>query len=211
MRVAIEANIGAGKTTIIERIRETFPDVPTYLEPVEAWRDILKAFYANKNRWALALQMTVLKEYVGGDRYRAPTYVSERSAYSCRYVFGQTLFGEGSLTEKEWKVFKDYFDGFVDVHPDRIIYVRTDPATCLARVEKRARDVEEGGVTLEYLQKLHFQYENLAKYFPGEVRVVDGDRSANDVYKDVENILREWTTVGQTVGQTERTVGRAKP
>ena len=54
MRVAIEANIGAGKTTIIERIRETFPDVPTYLEPVEAWRDILKAFYANKNRWALA-------------------------------------------------------------------------------------------------------------------------------------------------------------
>ena len=199
MHIAIEANIGAGKSTILARLRAAlFPNLEIRPEPVEAWKDMLEAFYANKNRWAFALQMTVLKEYVGDravvdDRV---VVVSERCAYSCRYVFGQALFGEGLLTEKEWSLFKGYFDVFATM-PDRIVYVRTDPATCLQRVEQRAGNVPgDRGVTLEYLQKLHFQYENLTKYFPGEVRVVDGDRSENDVYKDVEDILREWIFPG---------------
>jgi len=196
MHVAIEANIGAGKSTILARLRAAFPNLEIRPEPVEAWKDMLEAFYANKNRWAFALQMTVLKEYAVGGRAVVGDRVSERCAYSCRYVFGQALFGEGLLTEKEWSLFKGYFDVFATM-PDRIVYVRTDPATCLRRVGKRAGNVPgDRGVTLEYLQKLHFQYENLAKYFPGEVRVVDGDRSENDVYKDVEDILREWIFPG---------------
>lgn len=201
MHIAIEANIGAGKSTILSRLRTAFPneDLETRPEPVEAWKDMLEAFYANKNRWAFALQMMVLKEYIGsgaertgGGRAERTVVVTERCAYSCRYVFGQALFGEGLLTEKEWNLFKGYFDVFATM-PDRIVYVRTDPAICLQRVGKRAGNVPgDRGVTLEYLQKLHFQYENLAKYFPGEVRVVDGDRSENDVYKDVEDIVREW-------------------
>jgi deoxyadenosine/deoxycytidine kinase len=192
MRIAIEANIGAGKSTIIAALREAFPDVPMHVEPVDAWRDMLAAFYDNRNRWAFALQMMILKEYVGPKYRGKKTFVSERCMYSCRYVFGQTLFSEGSLTEKEWKLFKDYCDAFeADVAPDVIVYVRTDPATCLERIAARGRPAEEP-MTLEYLQKLNFQYENIVKYFPGVVRVVDGDRAANVVYKDVENIVREY-------------------
>lgn len=64
--------------------------------------------------------------------------------------------------------------------PDGFVYLRTDPATCLKRLQKRQRS-EEGGVSLDYLQNLHEKHEawlgNALKYKarpPFGVRVLLG-------------------------------------
>jgi deoxyadenosine/deoxycytidine kinase len=192
MHVAIEANIGAGKSTVMTKIRDHFLHVPMYQEPVDAWGDALQLFYTNKSRWSFMLQMKILYEYLS-PRYSEPDdVITERCAYSSRYVFGQTLFSEGSLGENEWRVYKQYYDAFnARLEPDVIIYLKTDPKTCLERIQKRGRSMEDG-ITLEYLQKLNFQYETMVKYFKGKVvHVIDGSRSENEVYKDVVDVLTQ--------------------
>jgi deoxyadenosine/deoxycytidine kinase len=191
MHVAIEANIGAGKSTIMTKIRDHFLHVAMYQEPIEAWDDALRLFYTNKSRWSFMLQMRILYEYLSPRYSEAKDVITERCAYSSRYVFGQTLFSEGSLSENEWRVYKEYYDAFdARLEPDVIIYLKTDPKTCLERIQKRARSMETSGITLEYLQKLNFQYETMMKYFKGKVvHVIDGTKSENEVYKDVVDVL----------------------
>jgi deoxyadenosine/deoxycytidine kinase len=189
MHVAIEANIGAGKSTVMVKIRDHFLHVPMYQEPIDAWDDALRLFYKNKSRWSFMLQMRILYEYLSPKYSESDDVITERCAYSSRYVFGQTLFSEGSLNENEWRVYKEYYDAFdACLEPDVIIYLKTDPKTCLERIQKRGRSMEDG-ISLEYLQKLNFQYETMMKYFKGTLHVIDGTRSENEVYKDVVNVL----------------------
>jgi deoxyadenosine/deoxycytidine kinase len=187
VRIAIEANLGAGKSTVLRKLRERHPNILVYEEPLNAWEDLLELFYANRSRWAMALQMRVLLDRLD-PKYKS-SCVMERCIYSCRYVFAQTLFSDGSLSEKEWKLFKEYYDTFKDeVDPNIIIYLRADPSVCLERVRQRHRNGEEH-ISIDYLQKLHFQYENMFKYYPGRVVVVDAAQDPEKVYKDVENIV----------------------
>lgn len=187
VRIAIEANIGVGKSTVLRKLHENHPHILVFQEPLHAWEDLLQLFYANRSRWAMALQMRILLDRLD-PKYKT-SCVMERCIYSCRYVFAQTLFSDGSLSEKEWKLFKEYYDAFKDeVDPDIIIYLKADPAVCMERIQGRRRDGEEH-VSLDYLQKLHFQYENMSKYYPGRVITVDASRDPEKVYKDVENIV----------------------
>lgn len=192
MRVAIDANIGAGKSTVLEAIQKAYPDVAVYQEELEAWNDLLTLFYANKSRWAFALQMRILLEYLKAGSTTTTTkktVITERCLHSSRYVFAQTLYGEGALSEKEWHVYKEYYDCFDDkAVPDVLIYIKTDPETCWDRVRKRARPSEET-ITLDYLKKLNFQYDTMVKYFPGTVHVVDGSGSEAAVFENVKEIL----------------------
>lgn len=191
MYVAIEANIGAGKSTVMKKIRDHFLHVPMYQEPIDAWGDALRLFYTNKARWSFMLQMRILYEYMSPRYSESDNVVTERCAYSSRYVFGQTLFSEGSLSENEWCVYKEYYDAFnARLEPDVIIYLKTDPKTCLERIQKRGRSIEDG-ISLEYLQKLNFQYETMMKYYKGSLHIIDGTKSENEVYKDVVDVLTE--------------------
>jgi len=193
MRVAIDANIGAGKSTVLEAVRRAYQNVVVRQENVDAWTDILALFYANKNRWAFALQMRILLDALkaaGGaaGAAGAAVVVTERCTYSSRYVFAQTLYGEGALSEKEWLLYKEYYDCFETAVPDVLIYIKTDPETCWERIRKRARPSEET-ITLDYLKKLNFQYDTMVKYFPGTVHVVDGSGSEAAVFENVKEIL----------------------
>lgn len=192
MRIAIDANIGAGKSTVLDAVQRAYPDVSVHQEKIESWKDLLTLFYANKSRWAFALQMRILLEYLkaaASSDSTATVVITERCLHSSRYVFAQTLYGEGALSEKEWLVYKEYYDCFDDkAVPDVLIYIKTDPETCYERVKKRARPAEET-ITLDYLKKLNFQYETMIKYFPGTVHVVDGSGSETAVFENVREIL----------------------
>jgi deoxyadenosine/deoxycytidine kinase len=185
MRIAIEANIGAGKSTLLQSLMESFPDLPIHPEPVDEWGEWLPLFYGNKSRWGFSFQMQVLLSYLRGTF--EPDCVMERCAYSCRYVFGQSLYSDGFISEKEWQLFKEYYDEF-GWNPDAIIYIRATPEVCHQRIQKRARP-GESDITIDYLKKIDFQYENLNRYFQDKVFIVDGNQSAEKVFKDVSSIL----------------------
>jgi thymidylate kinase len=98
-------------------------------------------------------------------------------------VFGQLLFNQNLLAQKEWDLFRSVADMFT-WEPDAIIYIACPPEVCLERMRARARPAE-AHVTLEYLHKIDFMYTHMLKYFSGRVIQVDGSRPLADVYSDV--------------------------
>lgn len=201
MKIAIEANIGAGKSTLLGSLAHAFPRLPIHPEPVDEWRDWLPLYYANKSRWGFSFQMQVLLSFLS-PKFES-SCIMERCAYSCRYVFGQTLYSEGCISEKEWHLFKEYYDAF-GWNPEYVIYLHTDPEVCFERVKKRARD-GEGDIKLDYLKKIDFQYANLLRYFPGKVFVVDGNQSPEKVFENVVGIINGLYAQGSERGDVLKT------
>lgn len=84
----------------------------------------------------------------------------------------------------------------IDCQVDLVVYLRTDPQTCLARVMGRGRP-EEAGVTLGFLQDLHQLHEDwlVGERFPsyGPVVVLDADL-------DLPAMLQKYRTLGASIG-----------
>jgi deoxyadenosine/deoxycytidine kinase len=98
------------------------------------------------------------------------------------------------LCEEELMLFDKLFMNF-GWDQDVMIYVRTPPEVCFARMHNRGRDCEMGGVSLEYLQKLDKKHEDMMAYVrqsKPQIRIIeiDGVASADDVFDNVMNVLR---------------------
>lgn len=199
MIVSIEGNIGSGKSTVLSHLEYLYKhqniDVVCYPEPVEEWQTCLENFYKDMTRWSFALQMKILLTYVKRKprNHDKKLHLYERSCAASKNVFAQSLFNAGTLSEREWALYKCYYDS-VAWQPDVIIYLRTDPEVCMTRLRGRDRKCETT-LDFEYLQKLHFHYNNLAKYFDGKVIVVDtNDKSIIQVCAEVFDTLSSLRT-----------------
>ncbi len=87
----------------------------------------------------------------------------------------------GLMSPQQRDMYVHLFHGLKNVfpvsEPAAVIYLRTPPETCLARLQKRNRS-EEVGVSLSYLQSIHGWHE---KWLSSEtqtrpVLVLDGER-----------------------------------
>ena len=199
----LEGNIAASKTTTCGALEAT-GRVGVIYEPVLYWEEeydenILDLFYSDPARWAFMFQLAAFSS-------RAKTWqevlaltdhsnvILDRSIYSDRNIFAESLYEQGLMTLTEFQVYKDVWTFLVDqycVEPEKIIYIRTSPETCLKRIKTRGRKEEEG-ITLKYLQMLHDKHEtwlagtNTPYLTKGQpyVIVVDGE---NEV--DVDSLL----------------------
>jgi deoxyadenosine/deoxycytidine kinase len=179
MRISIEGNIASSKSSLLQLLHEK-GGYAVYPEPVHEWGEWLQLFYQDTKRWAFGFQMKVLSSFV---REYDEHSIVERSMLSVRHVFGQLLFNQNLLAQKEWDLFRSVADMFT-WEPDVIIYIACPPEVCLQRMHARARPAE-AHVTLEYLHKIDFMYTRMLKYFSGRVIQVDGSRPLADVYSDV--------------------------
>ena len=62
IKICIEANIGAGKTSVLSKINEK-TRLPIFLEPVNQWSHWLKLFYENPGRWGFTFNIEVLLSF----------------------------------------------------------------------------------------------------------------------------------------------------
>jgi len=187
MQICIEGNIGSGKSTVCEALQNKgFQVIP---EPIEEWKEWLSLFYSDRKRWAFSFQMKVLASHVAMGQGQGDIVILERSMLAGRYVFAQMLYNQMDITDKEWTVYKNYFD-IVERWPDVIVYIRLDPQVCLQRIQNRAREGEQI-ITAEYLHKVDFQYSNFLKYAATKipVHIIDGNTSAEQVLQSILNVL----------------------
>lgn len=170
MRISIEGNIGSGKSTCLAALAAAFPEVACFPEPVDEWAELLDLFYRHPAEWALPFNLKVLLSF------RAPaahaTCLVERSPLSCRHVFSQLMYNEGTMNCQEWELFKEYH-GVLGWEPDVIFFVHTPAAECLRRIGTRGRECEQG-IDAAYLERLEFQYANMLRFANVPVVRFDG-------------------------------------
>jgi deoxyadenosine/deoxycytidine kinase len=182
MRIVIDGNIGSGKTTVIEKLYKRYPKV--YPEPIQEWKEWLKKFYSDMNKNALGFQLKVLKTHI--DRKKYPTGIFERSPLSCQMVFGKILHQDKLIDDLEFNLCQEYFHDFGWV-PNKIVYLRCSPETCLERIRNRNRESEDK-IPLDYLTKIHNNYEELYST-RNDVIIIDAEKDENEVYNIITHLL----------------------
>lgn len=159
--VLVAGNIGAGKTSLTERLGKRLGWQTAY-ESVDD-NPYLADFYANMESWAFHLQVFFLG-------HRAEQHVQlaksgnsaiiDRSIYEDAEIFARAAVELGTLTERDYQTYRQVFDLVVGnlPKPDLLIYLRTSVPVLLDRIRARGREME-GAVTHDYLELLERLYE----------------------------------------------------
>jgi deoxyadenosine/deoxycytidine kinase len=192
VRISIEGNIAAGKTTVFESLEKEFPDSNFFREPVRQWGELLELYYEDREAWALPLNLKILLSFRESIKY--DDAFIERSPVTCKNVFTQMLYKDETLSPRNWELFSEFYD-VIGWSPDVMIYIDTPAAVCLERVHKRGTVYETASVDIQYLRRVEFHYETMIKKLeldgsPIKVVRVDGSVSPHELAKRVVDIAR---------------------
>jgi thymidylate kinase len=175
VRIAIEGNIGAGKTTQLDMLRE----IPVFREPIHMWP--LEEFYKDPVANSFLMQTSVLANFPDGG-----PGVYERSTLASKEVFKQ------NMTEHEELTYEMLYQK-LGWDPDYWIFLESDPAKCFARVNKR-KYTGDSYVTLDYLKKIDERYKKLYTSVKERSFVVNADRPLHEVHGSIYEIIKKLTT-----------------
>jgi deoxyadenosine/deoxycytidine kinase len=159
--VALDGNIGAGKSTLAGELRRRGRTV--IVESVDdGWGDTLAKFYEDPKRWCFLLQTRILidmREQLDEARESSDNYVFiERSPRSA-LVFVEQSFADGNLTETERAVYRE-LQKRLGWRPHHAAYLDVPAEECARRMRQRAR-AAENGVSNEYVASIGARYKSM--------------------------------------------------
>ena len=180
--ISLDGNIGGGKSTMLQHMRNTFPEWNFIDEPVDSWmtlkdengKNLLELFYQDKTRWSYTLQNCAfitrhkkVKDAVEDWKKRCLTdptqaknnvFITERSVATDRYVFAEMLRDAGDLNPLEWELYLSWYNVFAELNPiNAVIEVTTPFGICKDRIAIRGRQGEEN-IPMTYLEALEQQH-----------------------------------------------------
>ncbi|RUA16324.1 MAG: 2-amino-4-hydroxy-6-hydroxymethyldihydropteridine diphosphokinase [Flavobacteriia bacterium] len=164
--IAIEGNIGAGKTTLSKMIAEDF-NAKLVLERF-ADNPFLPKFYQDKPRYAFPLEMSFL-----ADRYQQ--FMDDTSQFdlfknfmvSDYDIFKSLIFAKVTLQQEEFNLYRKLFNFmYKEVKkPEIYLYLYQNTERLLANIKKRGRDYEQD-MDPDYLEKINRGYLDFLKDHP---------------------------------------------
>ena len=164
--LAIEGNIGAGKTTLAQKIAEEFK-AKLILERF-ADNPFLPKFYKDQARYAFPLEMSFL-----ADRFQQ--FTDDTSQFdlfknfmvSDYDVFKSLIFAEITLQNEEFSLYKQLFNFmYKEVKkPDLYVYLYQDTQRLLENIKMRGRDYEQN-IPPDYLDQINKGYLHYVKTYP---------------------------------------------
>lgn len=179
MRIVIDGNIGSGKSTQIQLLKDI--GFNTKKEPIEEWP--LKQFYEDQSRWAFLLQMKILETYSNSP----DNCVYERCMQSSKHIFWWHLLRSKVVTPAEDRVYDDWYRK-VAWTPDVHIYLRSNPLNCFRRIQTREQ-IGDNAVSLEYIMNIHDYYE-LHTYVTKQNIIDVEDKTPEEIHKEILSVLK---------------------
>jgi deoxyadenosine/deoxycytidine kinase len=200
MIISINGNIGSGKSTLMDSIKEEFKHFHHIQEPVHKWTKLLENFYNDPSKWALPFQIKVLTSQMSSfHEYENKICMVERDPITARYIFWESLYHNKTITPEEYDVYNDLYKIRFFYQPEMVFYIKTTPEVCWERIQKRSRS-QESGIEFDYIKNLHTQHEEIYSretfhnfYGPkSQLHIIDGNKSAEEVRKEIYSILEEF-------------------
>jgi 2-amino-4-hydroxy-6-hydroxymethyldihydropteridine diphosphokinase len=161
--IAIEGNIGAGKTTLASKIAEDF-NAKLVLERF-ADNPFLPKFYKDQSRYAFPLEMSFL-----ADRYQqlsddlAQFDLFKDFIIADYHIFKSLIFAKVTLAEDEYRLYKNLFDIIYKEmpKPDLYVYLYQNTDRLLRNIKRRGRSYEQE-IPANYLEKINLGYLDFIK------------------------------------------------
>lgn len=186
--IAIEGNIGAGKTSLATMIAHDF-NAKLILERF-ADNPFLPKFYKEPKRYAFTLEMSFL-----ADRYQQISDdLSQLDLFkdfivSDYDVFKSLIFSKITLPEDEFALYRKlFYQVYKDIaKPDLYVYLYQNTQRLQANIKKRGRNYEQD-IQDDYLDKINAGYlEFLKNHQDFNVKLID--ISEKDFVKNREDYL----------------------
>lgn len=217
MTIAIEGNIGAGKSSLLANLKsDETVQIIKYPEPLEKWTNLqgvnlLERMYTDPGEWILPFQlyaMLTLAENHQAENPPSVVKIMERSIFSCIFCFLKANYIMGRIDQTKCEVLKQWFEfvsNRIKMDLDLIIYIRTSPDILMNRIRARNR-IEERGIQPDFINLLHRCHEEWLiernDPRPAEVIVINGDNSQEQMLAELEIKLRffraereEWSRI----------------
>lgn len=161
--IAIEGNIGAGKTSLSTMMSQDF-NAKLILERFKD-NPFLPKFYEDKNRYAFPLEMSFL-----ADRYQqlsddlAQYDLFADFIVSDYDVFKSLIFAKITLQEDEYALYDKLFRIMYKelIKPDLYIYLYQNTERLLENIKNRGREYEQN-IQPEYLMEINKSYLSFIK------------------------------------------------
>jgi len=165
--VLVAGNIGAGKTSLSERLGDRL-EWRTAFESV-ADNPYLSDFYDDMGMWSFHLQVFFLGHRAEQHielAHDPQSTIADRSIYEDAYIFARALHHMGSLSERDYQAYRRLFDIVTNSlpSPDLLIYLKAPVPVLMERISRRGRKMESG-ITNEYLTLLESFYDDWIDIF----------------------------------------------
>jgi deoxyadenosine/deoxycytidine kinase len=176
--IAIEGNIGAGKTTLSHLLSQHY-NAKLILEEF-AENPFLTKFYENPKQYAFPLELFFLAERFKQQQDLVKSKDLFQEVMVSDYIFTKCLlFAKVNLPEEEFRLYQKMFDVFYQqlTQPDIIIYLHAPVNRLQNNIKKRNRKFEQA-IPDEYLFKIQETYTSYIKQH--NVRTIFVDASNAD-------------------------------
>ncbi len=200
--IAIEGNIGSGKTTLATMLANDM-DARLVLEQF-ADNPFLPKFYSDPEKHAFPLELFFMAE-----RYHQLKNLKEQDLFKPQivsdYFFVKSkLFAQNNLKKDEMQLFNRLFDIILSSlsKPDLLVYLYSDVERLQQNIKNRGRDFEQN-ISDEYLQNIQDKYlDFLRKQSDFPVLLLDVTNVDFVTDKNIYDKIGELIFVEYSVGVT---------
>jgi deoxyadenosine/deoxycytidine kinase len=210
--IAVEGNIGAGKSTIIDTLGKQLEgnkEVILLKEPVEIWEsiketttgeNILEKFYKDSAKYAFSFQvmayvtrLSMIRDTIR-NHPECKVIICERSLDADRNIFAKMLYDDGLIEDIHYQIYLRFYNEYVkEYQVDGIVYIDADAEVCHNRIKTRSRD-GESGISVEYLQKCKRYYDEWLQTLKMKIDILHIDANHDTKYnmEDVNDKGVQW-------------------
>ena len=162
--IAVEGPIGVGKTTLANKLAETFNYDVLLEQPSE--NPFLESFYKNPGQSALAAQLFFLFQRMQQIQDLKQRSLFEPVRVADFVIEKDRLFAEVNLSKEEMQLYDKVYDHLtIDAPtPDLVIYLQAPVDVLLDRINLRGNPNEKY-LTADYLEKLNEAYSKFFLYY----------------------------------------------
>lgn len=195
--IAIEGNIGVGKTSLATKIASEFNGKLVLEEFAE--NAFLPKFYENRERYAFPLELSFLAERFAQLKNVLSTKDLFKEIVIADYFIHKCLiFSKANLQGDEYDLFSKMYSIIEQSlpKPDLLIYLHVETDQLLRNIKKRGRKYEQN-IKSEYLEEVKESYFSFIKQHPDlniltiDVTGLDFVNNVND-YQEVIDVIESF-------------------